>query len=222
VPTTADPSEEIAASTAGHYPVSLVIEDQPCLVVGGGPVAASKVRGLRIAGARVTVVAPSVVPVIERLAEQEPAVVVHRRTYRSGETAGYRLVITATGVADIDAAVARDATSRGIWVNSADDPANCSFILPSVHRDGRVTVAVSTGGASPALASWIRRRLARCCGRDMGALAELLGQARKRVQASGRPTNSVDWQGLLDGCLPGLVNVGRLEEARRLVELLVP
>lgn len=218
MPTTAEPSEEATPSTAGHYPVNLVVENLPCLVVGGGPVAAAKVRGLRVAGARVTVVAPSVVPAIEQLADQEPAVVVHRRTYRSGEAARYRLVITATGVAEVDAGVARDATSRGIWVNSADDPANCTFILPSVHRDGRVTVAVSTGGASPALASWTRRRLARCCGQDLGALADLLGQARERVKASGRPTTSVDWHALLDGSLPRLVSVGRTDDARRLLD----
>lgn len=92
MPTTAEPSEEATPSTAGHYPVNLVVENLPCLVVGGGPVAAAKVRGLRVAGARVTVVAPSVVPAIEQLADQEPAVVVHRRTYRSGEAARYRLV----------------------------------------------------------------------------------------------------------------------------------
>ena len=75
-----------------------------------------------------------------------------------------------------------------MWVNSADDSAHCSFILPSVHRDGAVTIAVSTGGQSPALASWLRARLAAQCGTGLGELAELLGRARQRMHDAGRST----------------------------------
>ena len=94
-------------------------------------------------GAEVTVVAPEVDPAIGAL-----GVAVERREYEQGMAASYRLVVTATGVPEVDAAVADDAERAGVWVNSADDPAHCSFILPSVHRDGPVTIAVSTGGAS--------------------------------------------------------------------------
>lgn len=202
----------------GHYPVSLVVAGQPCLVVGGGPVAARKVEGLTDAGARVTVVAPRVVPTIERLATAVADVALERRRYRDGEAGAYRLVVTATGAPEVDAAVAADARAAGVWVNSADDAAHCTFLLPSVHRDGPVTVAVSTGGASPALATWLRRRVADACGDGLAALAELLEDARRRVQASGRPTGSVDWQALLDGPLPELVRQGRLEDARHLLD----
>ncbi|MGC8626356.1 MAG: precorrin-2 dehydrogenase/sirohydrochlorin ferrochelatase family protein [Acidimicrobiales bacterium] len=201
---------------ARTYPVSLVLEGQPCLVVGGGPVAARKAQGLARCGARVTVVARDVNEAVDRLA-QDHDVTIERRAYQEGEAARYRLVITATGVADVDAMVAADARAGGVWVNSADDPEHCTFMLPAVHRDGRVTVAVSTGGASPALAVWLRDRAAEACGEGIGALSEVLAQARREIRAAGRHTEPANWHGLLDGPLLQLVRDGRLDEARRLV-----
>jgi siroheme synthase-like protein len=164
-------------------------------------------------GAAVTVIAPRVGEEMTRLS---PLTIV-RRPYRSGEAGDYRLVITATGLDDIDGAVSADAQAAGVWVNSADDLAHCSFILPSVHRDGPVTVAVSTGGSSPALASWLRRRLAEQSGPGLGQLAELLAAARQHVHDAGGSTETVAWATLLDGPLPGLVAAGRLDEARALI-----
>ncbi len=207
------------------YPVSLVVSGRPCLVVGGGTVAAGKVAGLVAAGAEVTVVAPDVDATIDALADPGHAatpgrpgsVTVRRRRYRAGEAAGYRLVVTATGIAEVDGAVAADADAAAIWVNSADDPGRCTFHLPSVHRDGPVSVAVSTGGASPALAIWLRRRAADALGPGLGDLAGLLDEARRRLQAAGRPTSAVDWPAVLDGPLPRLVQEGRVDEARQLL-----
>ena len=107
--------------------------------------AARKVRGLLECGALVTVVAPEV---SEAMTELGP-LTIERRRYERGEAANYRLVVTATGDAGVDEAVYADAEAAGVWVNSADDGQHCSFILPSVHRDGPVTFAVSTGGTSP-------------------------------------------------------------------------
>jgi precorrin-2 dehydrogenase len=199
---------------AEYYPVSLDLGGRACLVVGGGPVAARKARGLVAAGAVVTVIAPR----ISDAMGQVDGVTVVRRDYAIGDAAPFRLVVTATGSPDVDALVFADADSAGIWVNSADDPDHCSFILPSVHRDGAVSVAVSTSGASPALATWLRGRLADAGGTGLGALAELLGRARTAVKADGRSTESVDWAGLLDGPLPGLVASGEMDAAVRLVE----
>jgi siroheme synthase-like protein len=199
---------------AEYYPVSLDLGGRACLVVGGGPVAARKARGLVAAGAVVTVIAPR----ISDAMGQVDGVTVVRRVYAVGDAAPFRLVVTATGSPDVDALVFADADSAGIWVNSADDPDHCSFILPSVHRDGAVSVAVSTSGASPALATWLRGRLADAGGTGLGALAELLGRARTAVKADGRSTESVDWAGLLDGPLPGLVASGEMDAAVRLVE----
>jgi siroheme synthase-like protein len=189
------------------------VRGQPCLVVGGGPVAARKAGGLLDCGAVVTVVAPRVSEEMARLSR----LTIARRPYQRGEAARYRLVITATGLDAVDGAVSADAQAAGVWVNSADDPAHCSFILPSVHRDGPVTLAVSTGGSSPALATWLRRRLAEQSGPGLGQLAELLAAARHRLHEAGGSTETVAWATLLDGPLPGLVQAGRLDEARALI-----
>jgi siroheme synthase-like protein len=165
-------------------------------------------------GATVTVIAPDVCAAMAELAP----LTIERRPYAAGDAWAYRLVVTATGIPAVDGAVYTDADAAGVWVNSADDVEHCSFILPAVHRDGTVTVAVSTGGQSPALASWLRTRLAAHGGTGLGALAELLGRARQSVRDAGRSTEMVDWGALLDGSLPELVQAGRFDEARALVE----
>ncbi len=197
------------------YPVSLDVAGRRCLVVGGGPIAERKARGLLECGASVTVIAPTLSADMELLVPLLHTL--ERRPYESGDAAGFRLVVTATGIPDVDGAVYADADAAGVWVNSADDPAHCSFILPALHRDGDVTVAVSTGGLSPALASWLRSRLAAECGDGLGALAELLGEARARLQRTGRHSDSVDWRALLDGPLPELVRSGDIDNARAIV-----
>ena len=210
-----------AGTTSPPYPVALRVEGRRCLVVGGGPVAARKAADLVHCGADVTLVAPVTDPTLDELARDPTGpgtLVLRRRPYRRGEAARFRLVVTATGIAEIDRAVAADADAAGVWVNSADDAANCTFFLPSVHRDGPISVAVSTGGASPALATWLRRRIGDEVGPGLGVLAGLLRSARERVKATGRPTQSVDWQALLDGPLPGLVRDGRMDEAREVLE----
>lgn len=206
------------------YPVSLVVRQRRCLVVGGGRVAGRKIASLLACGAAVTVVAPEAHEALGFLAEQgvieaiegEP-LDVQLRPYRAGEVSGYRLVVTATGDRAVDAAVHRDAEESGVWVNSADDPERCSFILPAVWRSGPVSVAVSTEGASPALAQWLRQRVSRALGPEVGTLAELLGEARARLRAEGRSTEAVDWAALLDGPLPELVVQGQLQQARDLL-----
>jgi siroheme synthase-like protein len=200
------------------FPVVLRTEGRRCLVVGGGPVAARKVAELVRCGALVTVVAPEIDPAIEAVSGTGPGTVhVERRAYRIREASAYRLVVTATGLVDVDRRVAADAEAAGVWVNSADDAAHCTFILPSVHRDGPVSVAVSTGGASPAMASWLRRRVGESVGGGLGALAELLEEARRRLMAAGRPTTSVDWASLLEGPLPDLVRDGDIDGATALL-----
>jgi siroheme synthase-like protein len=174
---------------AFDYPIMLELMDVPVLVVGGGRIALRKIEGLLTAGANVTVVAPSVDDGIREL-----AVRIVDREYEIGDLEGMRLVITATADAGVNATVAGDATAHGIWVNSADDPSNCTFTLPAVARDGAVTIAVGTGGSSPALASHLRGELERWL-QEIGAseAAITLAAQRAELKADGVSTESIDW-----------------------------
>ncbi|MHB8440401.1 MAG: precorrin-2 dehydrogenase/sirohydrochlorin ferrochelatase family protein [Acidimicrobiales bacterium] len=207
------------------YPVGLVVRGRPCLVVGGGRVAARKVASLLRCGAAVTIVAPEVHEALSALVAEGliesidgPPLHVQLRPYEAGEASRYRLVVTATGDVAVDRQVYEDAEAAGVWVNSADDPEHCTAVLPAVWRHGEVHVAVSTGGTSPALASWLRDQVAVAMADGLTPLAELVAEARLAVKAAGRSTESVDWGALLRGPLPGLVRKGRLEEARTLIE----
>jgi siroheme synthase-like protein len=195
------------------YPVNLVVDGRPCLVVGGGRVALGKVRGLVEAGARVTVVAPDVVDDLAALADTA-GVAVERRPYRQGEVVGYRFAVAATGDPAVNQAVYDDGEAAGVWVNAADDPERCSAVLPARIRQGRLTVTVSTGGHSPAVASWLRDRLAAELGPEYDQLVGLLGEARKEVQARGLGTEELDWRRALDSGILDLVRAGRLDAAK--------
>lgn len=192
------------------YPVNLIVRGRRCLVVGGGRVALGKVRGLLDAGALVTVVAPEV---IDEIAELE-GVSVERRPYRRGEVAGYRLALTATGAPDVDAQVFEDGEVAGVWVNAADDPAHCSFTLPARARRGPLLVTVSTGGHSPALASWLRERFERELGPEYDTLVQLLAEARAELAARGQPTENPGWKLALDSGMLELIREGDLAEAK--------
>ena len=193
--------------------VSLDLVDVPCLVIGGGGVAYRKIQGLLEAGAAVTVVAPTAVAAIR----EEPRVRWHQREYRRGEVASYRLAITATGTPSVDAQVAHDARAAGVPVNSADDPANCTFTLPAVARRGDIQVAVATAGRSPALASWLRSRIEAALDDSLLDLLDLLSETRERLRAEGIGTELPGWRRALDGDLPTMVAEGRIEEARALL-----
>ena len=175
------------------YPVGLVLDGQPCLVVGGDEIAARKAAGLVAAGAKVTVIAPDISPAFAGL-----DVEVEIRCYRSGDVAPYRLVITATGDRDVDSAIYLEAKSHGIFVNSADDPDNCSMFLPAVLRRGPVTVSVSTDGSAPALASWLRDAIAELVDERTEMLAETVSSIRSELRARGHSTLKFDWSALID------------------------
>jgi precorrin-2 dehydrogenase/sirohydrochlorin ferrochelatase len=197
------------------YPVGLVVDGRCCLVVGGGAVAARKVAGLLACGAVVHVVAPEVDAAIAAM----PGVTVDERSYATGDLDGCRLVVTATGDEAVDQQVYDDAEAAGVWCNSADDPERCSFTLPAVHRQGPIVVAVSTGGHSPALATWLRDRLAGGVGPEMETLLELLAEARAEVQAAGRPTEELDWQNAIEPEMLELIRAGLVAEARERLRL---
>lgn len=201
----------VALDPPPTYPVNLLLTGRPVLVVGGGRVAVHKVAGLRRAGAAVTVVAPHIEPALA----DDPGLTCHHRPYSQGEVAGYRLAIACTDDAAVNAAVAADGEAAGVWVNSADDPANCHFFLPAVAHRPPIQVAVSTGGASPALASWLRRQLEHEI--DVGRytdLAALLAETRAELRATAGTSEHGGWATALDNGLAELVATGDLEGAR--------
>lgn len=181
-----------------EYPVYLDLRDVPVLVVGAGPVAARKVAGLAAAGALVCVVAPAVSTALDRTLVAE----LREKPFDADDLEGVRLVVTATGDGDVDAAVAAAAGHAGIWVNAADQPEDCSFILPAIARNGPLSVAVSTGGASPALARRLRDHAAALLSDEVVALARDLAAERARVRAAGGSTEDVDWNPAIDRVLP--------------------
>jgi siroheme synthase-like protein len=197
-----------------QYPVNLVLDGRPCLVVGGGMVAARKVEGLRAAGARVRVVASNVGDEIRAC----PDVAWEERPYRRGDVDGQRLVIAATDSFEVNGAVFRDCERAGIWVCGADDPEHCSFTLPAVVRRGALMVTVSTGGGSPALARWLRERLEGEIGPEYGVLLDLLASHRQLVRAGGGGTTDLDWQKALESDMLGLIRTGDVASARERLE----
>ena len=195
------------------YPVNLVLAGRPCLVVGGGTVAARKVAGLLAAGAVVTVVAPEVTDEV-----RAAGVTVVERSYRPADVAGMWLVITATDDPTVNQAVQADGDAGGVWVNAADDPASCSFILPAVVRQGPVMVTVSTSGYSPALATWLKGHVSAELGPEVAVLAGMLGDAREALHAAGRSTEGIDWRSALDWDMLELIRTGRTAQARERLE----
>ena len=195
------------------YAVNLDLTGLPVLVVGGGSVAARKVTGLLRAGAVVTVVAPDAVPEIA----DDPDVRWFARSYQRGEVASYRLGTAATDDPVVNARVADDGHTAGVFVNSADDPANCSFTLPAVARRGDLQVAISTNGRSPALARWLRRNYEQELSAGYDQLLDLLAELRAEVRAQGGTSEPAGWQDALDAGLLGLVRSGRIENARAML-----
>ncbi len=168
-------------SVRSYYPISLMLEDRRCVVAGGGSVAAGKVRALVACGARVTVISPRPAAALGRMAA-EGRITIRYRAVRASDLRGAVLVIAATDDGLVNASVGRWARRLGVWVNVVDDPALCTVIAPAVVRRGLLTIAISTSGASPALAQRMRQELGRRYGREYEAYLRLLLEARTRVQ----------------------------------------
>jgi precorrin-2 dehydrogenase len=156
-----------------YYMACLDLEGRSCLVVGGGPVALEKASGLLDCGAPVTVVAPQLAGELRDL----PVELIERR-YETSDLDGRFLVIAATSDTELNRRVHADAEARALLCNVADVPELCSFILPAVYRRDPIAIAVSTGGASPALAQRIRSEIAAVVGPEHAELARTLQALR--------------------------------------------
>ncbi len=164
------------------YPVILYLEGRRCVLVGGGKIAAHKIKGLLAADADLFVVAPEATPVFHELAAAGK-ITLDLRPFQPTDLDGAMMVIAATDDIVINTAVWDAARERNILMNSVDDTPRCDFIAPAIARQGPVAVAISTNGTSPALAAHLRRKMETIMGPEIGVLAEVLGGMRPQVMA---------------------------------------
>ncbi len=196
-----------------HFAVGLDLRDRMCVVVGGGSVAERRTGGLLASGARVTVVAPTLVPGLEaRAAAGEIAV--RRRPYVEGDLAGAFLAIAATDAPEVNAAVAAEARARGVLVNVADDPARGDFIVLATVRRGDLQIAISTGGRSPALARRVREDLERLLPPEYDQLLAVQAELRTELQQAGVTVAPEQWQAAPDAEVLALLRAGDRAAAR--------
>ena len=197
----------------GYYPIFLDMAGRPCVVIGGGAVAEQKVEGLLQVGAHVNVVSPDLTSKLASLVSQGRVRHI-ARPYQAGDLEGYVLAFVATDDYGVNAAVAEEGRERDVWVNAADDPSHCDFILPSVLRRGELMVAVATGGSSPALSRVIREELEGYFTEDYAALAEIVGKVRRELKGYSSLPGPEAWRNALDGNLRRLIREGKREEAK--------
>jgi len=197
-------------------PVNLLVRGRRVVVIGAGRVAARKIEPLLDLGAEVHVIAPAVGAEVRAWADQGRCSLAERE-FAPGDLDGAWLAFTATDDPAVNAAVHAEGEAARLWVNSADDPANCSFTMMSVVRRSDLVVAVGTGGRSPALAAHLRRLLNEELGPEYEVLLDLLSEAREAWRASGRSSESADWQRAFDSGIVDLVRAGRVAEAKELL-----
>jgi len=164
----------------------------------------------------VTVVAPNASEDVKAWAAAA-RLTLHERPFTPADLDGAWLAFTAADDPEVNAAVYRAGEERRIWVNSADDPANCSLTLMSVIRRSDLVITVGTGGRSPALAAHVRRRLEEEIGPEYETLLDLLSDARERLRATGRSSEDADWQRVFDQGIVDMVRAGRIDDAKELL-----
>ncbi len=165
------------------YIACLKLSGRRCLVVGGGEVGLEKVEGLLACGGDVALVAPEAEPALAAYAA-EGSIVWERRAYEPADLDGAFMVIAATNDSEVNIGVYEDAERRAMLVNVVDVPPLCNFILPAVVRQGPLAIAISTAGASPALAKRMKREIAAQFGAPYADLAVLLNEARGWAKAT--------------------------------------
>jgi len=165
------------------FPIFLKLENRPCLVVGAGEIAESKIHSLLAADACVTVVAPEAKPALKDLA-RSGRFAWHEREFVPDDLSGAFLVVAATNIPEVNAAVYREALQRNVICNAVDDPPNCDFYFPSIVKRGDLQIAISTAGESPALAQQLRADIDTQLPDDLGPWLKSLGELRREVLAA--------------------------------------
>ena len=200
----------------GFYPIFVDLSRRRCVVIGGGPVAERRIGGLLAAGASVTVISPVITATLKNLAAHGKLRHL-ARVYATGDLADYDLVFVATDDRVVNEAVFSEAQSRALWVNSADDPEYCDFILPAVIRRGELSVAISTGGMSPATTRAVREELEKYFTAEYARLVQIAGEVRRELREKSIVVSPRDWNEALTGEFRRLLKEDQTGPAKELL-----
>jgi precorrin-2 dehydrogenase/sirohydrochlorin ferrochelatase len=182
---------------APYYPAFLDVKNRPCVIIGGGQVAEGKIALLLECGARIKMISPEVTAAVKRMADAG-TLLWEKREYREGDLEGAFLAIAATDDNSVNREIAREAGKRNVLLNVVDVTPLCTFIAPSVVKKGDVTVAISTGGLSPALARKLREELQVSPVLDYADLASMISEVRLELRKEGARVDPDHWQACLN------------------------
>jgi precorrin-2 dehydrogenase / sirohydrochlorin ferrochelatase len=180
-----------------YYPFFLNLSGKKCLVIGGGQVALRKVTSILECGAKATVISPVFLPEFKKLTRKKNVTLIQRNV-KPEDLKGAEIVFSATDSRETNRKIAERAKKQNALVNVVDDPDHSDFIVPSFFRRGELTIAVSTGGSSPAFAKKVRSRLERTIGEDYSQLLSIMKGIRSELKQKGTKVSSESWQESLD------------------------
>ena len=205
-----------------YYPVYIEMREQPCVVIGGGKIAESKVEGLLAAKANVTVISPDLTANLRELVEEKKITYI-ARAYQHGDLTGAFMVICATDQTQINHQVWQEASANRQLVNVVDDTPRCNFIAPSILRKGDLSIAISTSGKAPALAVRLKERLQRELGPEYERFLELAGELREPLarQVPDFETRKAIWYELVDSEILDVLARGDETAAREIISRVV-
>lgn len=197
-----------------YFPISLKLTQQPCLVVGAGSCAARKIELLARAGAKITVVARDISSQVVAM-QTSHNLTIQQKDFEASDLSNFKLVISATNDMATNQFVSECAKAKGIWVNVVDNPALCDFIFPAIVDRAPLTIAISSGGASPVLARLLRAKIETVIPPAYGTLAKLAEKFRETVkQKITVPSNRrIFWENVLQGRVAELIFSGKTDAA---------
>lgn len=196
-----------------YYPVFIDVRGRRCVVIGGGTIVEEKVQKLLDCDAKVHVISPEVTEGVRDMVDGRQ-VTWAEREYATGDLDGAFIAIAATDDNQVNTQVAAEAEERNVLLNVVDVTHLCTFIAPAVARRGDITIAVSTGGASPALARKFREELSVSTLLEYADVAPLLSEARSELKSMGVKVAPDHWQTCINEELLAMVQAGRTEDAR--------
>lgn len=201
-------------------PVALNVQDKPCLIVGGGAVAARKAASLLECGARVTVVSPQL---SDGFASLHSEIEHQARGFDSGDGAGFKLIFACTDKREVNAQIAREAQEIGAWCSVADDAPASDFHAAATIRRGEICIGVTTSGGSPALSKHLKARVEECVGPEYEALLQLMSERRTKLktQIEAQDQRAQLWRAILHSDALELLKQQRPEAATALLDSLL-